>query len=83
MFSVYERRHGGPGFPAPVESCAGARLSIALRRLIAFAKLGAELDDAVVPVFWQQQHEEAQADDEDGDEAHRVEVDLARVHVHH
>ena len=78
-----KRGHGGPSSAVPVEAGGGARLSAALRWLVAFAQPGAELDDALVPVLGEQQHEEAQADDEDGDEAHRVEVDLARVQVHH
>lgn len=81
--SVCKGGHGRPGSASPVEARGGACLSTALCWLIPFAQPGAELDDALVPVLWQQQHEETQADDEHGDEAHRVEVNLARVEVHH
>lgn len=83
MESMCKRRHGGPGSPPPAEARGGARLYATLCWLVAFAQLGAELDDALVPVLWQQQHEEAQADDEHSDEAHCVEMNVTRVEVHH
>lgn len=75
--------HGRPGSSSPVETCGRTRLSAALRWLIAFTQLCAELNDALVPVFRQQKHEETQADDEHSDQAHCVEINITCVEVHH
>lgn len=83
LWSVSERGHGRPVPAVPVEARAGAGLGSALCWLIALAQLGAELNQALVPVLGQQEHEETQADDKDGDEAHRVELDVTGIQVHH
>lgn len=75
--------HGGPGSSSPVETCRSTCLSATFCRLIAFSQLGAELNDALVPVFRQQKHEETQADDEHSDQAHRVKINITCVEVHH
>lgn len=75
--------HGCPVPAVPVEARTIAGLGSALCWFITLAQLGAELDQALVPVLRQQEHEETQADDEDGDEAHRVELDVTGIQVHH
>lgn len=75
--------HGGPGSSSPVETRGGARFSAALGRFVTFTQLCAELNDALVPVLRQQEHEETQADDEHSDQAHCVEINITGVQVHH
>lgn len=75
--------HGCPRSSSPVETCGSTHLSATLSWLIAFTQLCAELNDALVPVFWQQKHEETQADDKHSDQAHCVEINITCVEVHH
>lgn len=75
---------GRAGSPAPVlGSWAQVCTTLCCLLLLPHFESGEQLDQPDVPLLWQEQEKEAQANDDDGDDPNPVEDYLAGVVIHH